>query len=270
MHNPSVTFLMAARNAEGTIRAAVESAMAQDYDGLVRVLVVDDASTDETFREIPVMEGVDVIRNEVRLGRSGSRNRGLATIKTDLVAIQDADDVSLPNRLRSTVPLVSSEMTVVGSQLLWSAESGKLYEGAGWPTNAGNAEKVLEDFRTPVAHPTMLIPTALMRAVDGYHESFPVAEDLDLMLRLRQLHSEVTFQNSPEATVIYSRTRCDSMAYCLDSHYWRRRVMERHTGFGGGKLVWVWEAMESYLRQRLRFIRTELKPRGGSRRNIDG
>lgn len=259
---------MAAHNAENTICEAVQSALAQDYDGPIRVLVIDDASTDRTAEMIPVHDDVDVVRNTKRLGRSGSRNRALHLVRTDLVAIHDADDVSLPNRLSTSVPLVSDSMTVVGTQLIWKDTSGELYEGAHWPTSAVEGAKVLAEGRTPIAHPSMLIPTNLIRRAEGYDERFPVAEDLDLMLRVKKLDPTIRFLNSSKATVIYSRPSCDSLTYCLRSHYWRSQVLEHHRLTASEWNLWGPRALDSYLRQRARVLRRwATKAMGKFRRN---
>lgn len=255
MSMPSVTFLMAARNAERTIRSAIDSAVHQDYDGEVRVIVVDDASTDGTLSQIPSRDGVEVIQNVRRLGRSGSRNKGLGAITTDFVAIHDADDISLPNRLDSTVPLALDARTVVGSQLIWQDPRTGIYGGPQWPSTFDDTEFALRNFRTPIAHPSMVIPVKLLRGVGGYDESFPVAEDLDLMIRLHRKYPEIRFVNSADQTVVYMRTRLDSLSYSLQSSYWRSKVEAIHIGRRSPRASWLLDASERYVRQRVRCVR---------------
>lgn len=254
MNMPSVTFLMAARNAATSIASAVESAINQDYEGEIRVVVVDDASTDGTSKHIPRMDTVRVLRNESRLGRSGSRNRGLESVTSELVAIQDADDVSLPSRLRSTVPLALDGRTVVGSQLIWRDKRSGIYEGAAWPTTFGDADLALSDFRTPVPHPAMLLPTVMIRGAGGYDGKFPVAEDLELMLRLRRKYPDVKFVNTECQTVLYRRNEMDSLRYNVRSSYWRYRAQATY-GHSSARASWLVDGSERYIRQRMRFIR---------------
>lgn len=257
---PSVTFLMAARNAASTIGSAVTSALGQDYEGEVRVVVIDDASTDGTSDQIPSMEAVHIIRNESRLGRSGSRNRGLGVIETDLVAIHDADDISLPHRLSSTVPLALEGQTVVGSQLILRDERRGVYPGPRWPTTARSADLALADFRTPVPHPAMLLPADMMREVGGYNMNFPVAEDLELMLRLRAKNPNVKFVNSDSQTVLYTRSELDSASYAFRSSYWRYRAEVEYRSTPPLPVLWLLDASERYARQRLRYARRIIMP----------
>ncbi|MDQ0031439.1 glycosyltransferase involved in cell wall biosynthesis [Arthrobacter bambusae] len=219
------------------------------------MVVVDDASADRTLYVASSLDGVEVIRNERRLGRSGSRNRGLEAITTDFVAIQDADDYSLPHRLQETIPLALDGKSVVGTQLVWKDKRKGVYSGARWPDNFADTEALLSTFRTPVAHPSMLLPTELLKSVGGYDQTFPVAEDLDLMLRLRQTHSDLKFTNSRTQSVVYERARLDSAAYVMHANYWRSRVEERHTGGNQIRGSWMIDGSKQYVRQRLRYAR---------------
>jgi len=229
--------------------------MSQDYLGIVRIIVVDDASTDRTLDLVRSLGGVQIIENKQRLGRSGSRNRGLDEVKTELVAIQDADDISLPHRLAETVPLALNGSSVVGSQLIWKDKRRGIYAGPRWPETHVDADIALANFRTPIPHPSMLIPTDLLKGVGGYDQRFPVAEDLDLMLRLKEKYPDLKFATSRSQSVVYERPRFDSAPYSLRSSYWRSRVEEIHTGKQLMNGSWVFDAAERYVRQRLRYAR---------------
>lgn len=255
MSTPSVTFLMAARNAAHTIGPAIESVLRQDYAGEVQVVVVDDASSDGTADYVPRLTNVRVLRNSMQLGRSGSRNKGLSIIDTHLVAIQDADDVSLSHRLSSTVPLARGGRTVVGSQLIWQDPQRGPYEGARWPSTPAAAELALAAFRTPVPHPTMLLPLELIRSVGGYNEDLPVGEDLELMLRLSTAYPGLMFRNADLPSVVYSRSELDSLTYSFRSSYWRRQIALEYEAEASPRLAWVLHASERYARQRIRYLR---------------
>ena len=81
---------------------AIESIQSQTYSNW-ELIICDDASTDDTFEIIKHYEEADsrikVIRNDSNLGASLSRNRCIDSSSGDYIAIQDADDVSLPERL---------------------------------------------------------------------------------------------------------------------------------------------------------------------------
>lgn len=87
---------------------AIESVMAQTYKNL-ELIVVDNGSTDNSRL---VLEGYEkkyapqlkVVFQENR-GQSGSRNRGIKESTGDLIALLDADDVWMPNKLEKQVEL---------------------------------------------------------------------------------------------------------------------------------------------------------------------
>ncbi|KEY97798.1 hypothetical protein AI27_16315, partial [Sphingomonas sp. BHC-A] len=94
--------IIAAYNAQDTLVRAVNSALGQQVP--VEVLIIDDASSDDTPR---VAEGLARLHHNVRLivsaengGPSVARNRGLAEAQGEWIAILDADDAFLPGRLQ--------------------------------------------------------------------------------------------------------------------------------------------------------------------------
>ena len=63
--------------------------------GTARVIVVDNASSPR----VPVMDGAEVARSDVRLSLGGSRNLGLSLVATEYVVFLDADDLLLPGTI---------------------------------------------------------------------------------------------------------------------------------------------------------------------------
>ena len=99
---PTVTVLIAAYNAAGFVGRAVASALAQSLAPL-EVLVIDDASTDDTG---PVVRQLAAADSRIRLitlqangGPSAARNAGLDAARGEWIAVLDADDAFMPQRL---------------------------------------------------------------------------------------------------------------------------------------------------------------------------
>src|SRR2546430_6883445 len=82
--------------------------------------LIDDASTDrsrallESYRD----PRIRLLFNHTNLGQGATRNRGLATIASEYVAMLDSDDLSFPERLARQVAYLDAhpEVAVVGSQ----------------------------------------------------------------------------------------------------------------------------------------------------------
>ncbi|CAN7147688.1 glycosyltransferase [Phyllobacterium sp. LjRoot231] len=101
---PDVTFVIAAYNAQDTIRRAIESALAQRGVS-VEIVVADDRSSDNTaavagsFRD----ERVRVVTLERNRGPGGARNAALAIAKGRWIAVLDSDDEVFPDRIMKMI-----------------------------------------------------------------------------------------------------------------------------------------------------------------------
>ena len=94
---PSVSVIIPTHSRPRLLPRAVESARAAGTD--VEVVVVDDASRDETAEVCRKLAGVRVVRLERNQGVAGARNVGLLASSADYVAFLDDDDLRLPGSL---------------------------------------------------------------------------------------------------------------------------------------------------------------------------
>jgi hypothetical protein len=95
---PSVSVVIAAYNAGRTVRATLESALAQTHRRR-EIIFVDDGSTDETAEILaPFRSRIRVIRRE-HGGLAAARNAGVAVADGDYLALLDADDLWTPDKL---------------------------------------------------------------------------------------------------------------------------------------------------------------------------
>lgn len=107
-----MTVLTAARDAERWIGEALGSVAAQRLDDL-EAIVVDDGSTDGTAERVRQAARRDPRIRLLRLGSSrgqaGALNEGLAEARGRYLALLDADDVALPDRLGRQVAFLQEE-----------------------------------------------------------------------------------------------------------------------------------------------------------------
>src|SRR5690349_12188340 len=85
------------------LRDAIESVLAQSYQG-AEILLVDDGSTDQTSEIAREYPQVRYIRQNNR-GLSAARNAGLHRSRGRYVVFLDADDRLLPNALDTGIAL---------------------------------------------------------------------------------------------------------------------------------------------------------------------
>lgn len=93
----TVSVIITTHNRPHLLRRAIDSALAAGTD--VEVVVVDDASIDETADVCQALEGIRYIRLVHNLGVAGARNVGVLASSGDYIALLDDDDVRLPGSL---------------------------------------------------------------------------------------------------------------------------------------------------------------------------
>jgi glycosyltransferase involved in cell wall biosynthesis len=182
---PSFSVVIAAYQAVGTIAEAVESALGQT-EPPVEVVVCDDGSTDGTGAALaPYRSRIVYIRQENR-GQSAARNAAARHAKGDFLALLDADDVYLPDRLDALAELAGArpDLDVLTADAF--LESGgtvlrRCYDPS-WPF-------AVDDQRTAILERCFVLAHAAVRrerfvAAGGFDESMLYAEDWDLWLRL--------------------------------------------------------------------------------------
>ncbi len=86
---PSVTVLIPALNEERHISGCLASVLAQTYDGIVEILVMDGGSSDRTCAVAAEFPKVRIIENPRRI-QSAALNRGLQEARGDVVVRVDA------------------------------------------------------------------------------------------------------------------------------------------------------------------------------------
>jgi hypothetical protein len=99
---PRISVILAARDMDATIAAAMTSIIQQSYSNW-ELIVIDDASSDETGNIAQQYAKDDsrikVLHNKKQKGAAWSRNLGISEATGHYITFQDADDQSEPKRL---------------------------------------------------------------------------------------------------------------------------------------------------------------------------
>ncbi len=116
---PSVSVIIPTHSRPHLLRHAIDSALAAGTD--VEVVVVDDASTDETAEVCRARDDIKYLRLEQNQGVAGARNAGLLASSADYVALLDDDDLRLPGSLNLQLALLreAPEAALVYGQALF-------------------------------------------------------------------------------------------------------------------------------------------------------
>lgn len=143
---------------------------------------------------------VTIVHLQHNQGLGRALDEGLAACRHDVVARQDADDISLPTRFARQLPLIEGGADLVGSGLLEFAESESDIVGRRTPPTGTARIRAYARFHDPFNHPTVVYRRAAVQAVGGY-EHLPLLEDYWLFMRM--LENGVAADNVPDALVLY-------------------------------------------------------------------
>jgi glycosyltransferase involved in cell wall biosynthesis len=116
-----VTALITAYNCERFIGEAVDSALAQDYDGPLEVLVIDDGSTDGTAAKLAKRPGARVI-HQPNAGYVAATERGVDAADGELIALLDGDDAWPHDKLSKQVQALGDAGFVYGDMTVIDAD----------------------------------------------------------------------------------------------------------------------------------------------------
>ena len=121
-HTPKVSVIMSVYNGLPYLREAIDSILQQTYEDF-EFLIIDDGSVDGSRDAVLSYDDprMELLANETNRGLPASLNRGIATARGKYIARQDADDISMPDRLQQQVHwLDTNDSTgVVGT---WTVE----------------------------------------------------------------------------------------------------------------------------------------------------
>ncbi|KAA0101928.1 glycosyltransferase family 2 protein [Mycolicibacterium sp. P1-18] len=184
---PVVSVVLPAFDAETTIAAAVRSVLADDSVPL-ELIVVDDGSTDGTLAALGAFADdarVTVVSRPNR-GLSASLNEAIAASSAPYVARMDADDVSVPGRLRTQLEYLEGhpDVVLVGGQIR-RVVGGVAESASTFPLDHDGIVGALLRGQHAMCHPSVMMRRSALDAVGGYWDH-GVAEDWDLFLRLSE------------------------------------------------------------------------------------
>ena len=177
----AVDVVVPAYNAAAYIEEAITSALAQSL-APARVIVVDDASTDDTVaRASRFGGGVTVVRQVTNGGTARARNRGASEGSSELLAFLDADDRWLPHKLAQQVAALAeapgSAFALCGVRAFASPELPQAEQAALLAGSAGGDGKWLPS--------ALLVRRAAWLRIGPFATDLGVAEGIDWFSRAR-------------------------------------------------------------------------------------
>jgi biofilm PGA synthesis N-glycosyltransferase PgaC len=228
-----VTIIIAARNEAEVIGETIAYLAGQDYEGLLRVVLVDNGSTDDTTavaRAAAAASGLSLlVLHEDTPGKAHALNRGLAETDTPLVITLDADTVLQRSAIRLLVARYASSpddvVAVAGSVLVRNSRAGFWARVQEWDYFLGIASvKRMQGLYqgTLVAQGAFsLYETDAVRAVGAWPDA--IGEDIVLTWKLLRLDRRVFFE---PLAVAFTSAPEDLRTFARQRSRWARGMIE--------------------------------------------
>lgn len=244
---PLISILMPVYNAAATLRAALQSVLAQSFKEW-ELVAVNDGSTDDSLeildeaarkdRRIRILTGAHVGHVEAL--------RSAATLAAGpLLARMDADDVMHPRRLVLQLTRLDSPppVDVVATRVRVLGRTGEgMRRYVDWQNRLLSHEDITRNLfvESPLAHPSVLMRRDKFERAGGYRDpGWP--EDFDLWHRLRECGAR--FEKLPRTLLSWrdserrlTRTHpmySEKAFYQAKLHYFKRHPLGR-----GPVIVW--------------------------------
>lgn len=206
-----ITVIVPAYNASDTIATSLSSLARQSWRN-IEVLVVDDASTDDTVDVVDSFCRSDrrfrLLRQTTNGGGYVCRNRALAEATGDYVTVQDADDWSHPARLAMHMADLRSRGREINISD-WAPATDDLCFWGGWASHA----------RLLTTNTSSLLFRKSMVDISGPWDHVRIAGDGEFLTRTERIHGlEATKPFLRDCPLAIGRSRDSSLARTPDTH----------------------------------------------------
>jgi glycosyltransferase involved in cell wall biosynthesis len=196
--NPLVSVVIPTHNASLWIRETLDSILRQTYPSQnMEIIVVDDASTDDTAAIVREHLATAAVRSQVIVlernsGPWTARNIGWNAAVGDWIQFLDADDLVAPEKIALQVRCITELEGTANLAVVYSSWQHLMFDGGEWslsgPVEAPDVDddpsvRILQHGTFGYVGPT-LIRRAWVEHVGGFDEVPNIGEDVTLMLSI--------------------------------------------------------------------------------------
>ena len=210
MKDPKVTVLMSVYNGEKYLREAIDSILNQTFKDF-EFLIINDGSTDRTAEILESYNDprIKIINNEKNMGLIRSLNKGIRMSRGGYIARMDADDVSMPERLKKEVDFMEThtDYAVVGTFVKILNKDSEVIHLIERPIGDAEVREFLKR-DSCIPHGSAMIRKTCLLDVGLYDKPMARCEDYDLWLRISKKYR---LANIPEYLYMW-RNRSDNIS----------------------------------------------------------
>jgi glycosyltransferase involved in cell wall biosynthesis len=200
MATPTVSVMMPVHNTAAFVARTVRSLLAQTYTDF-ELLIIDDGSRDASPRILRDLAETD---HRIRLslrenhGALATRNQLLKLARGKYLAVNDADDISLPGRLKHQVDYLEAhpDVACVGGWFDMIDARGRRLTTLRPPQGDAEIQRLALRGHCSICHSAGMMRRDAVERVGGYGRDFTFAHDLELWLRLGEVGKLANLQEA--------------------------------------------------------------------------
>ena len=176
------------------LKKSIESLSSQSYTNIEIIIIDDGMNAEDIFFLKSLIEGKEnffVYKNIKNIGLTKSLNIAISKSNGELIARNDADDISDKNRIEKQVNYFkkNKEVGVLGTwySVINDNDNEREYE-----YRYSNDHNILLEMlfeRNPFCHSSVMIKKDILKKLGGYNSKYKVSQDLDLWFRISKNYS---------------------------------------------------------------------------------
>lgn len=189
---PFISVIMACHNAGIYVSEAIRSVLDQTFSDL-ELIIVDDASVDDSLEVARAFAQLDrrvqVYSTDGNIGAGAARNLAIDKSTGEWIAVLDADDVFIKEKLEKQVALIKSsgeELVLVGTGCFQISADGRRFAVYQYPATSLELINRLISHKAFPPHSSLMYRASTVRSIGGFNSLFLRAEDFELWLRMRK------------------------------------------------------------------------------------
>ena len=183
-----ISVILPVYNAEKYLKKSISSILNQSFKDF-ELIICNDCSTDKSEKIIQEFKDSRIIlkTNNPNLGYLKTINKLLKNCSYDLIAFQDADDISHPKRFELQIKhLNKNRLDLIGTNYALVSPSGKIINTILTKTNNLILKNLIKD-TNPFLKPSIMFKKDIYKRIGGFREEFldfkNISEDYDWLLR---------------------------------------------------------------------------------------
>lgn len=174
------------------LRKSIEAISDQSYSKIETIIIDDGLSNEENLflkKLIQDKKNFFIYKNPKNLGLTKSLNIGISKSKGELIARNDADDISDKQRIEKQVNYFKKNKKIGVLGTWYSVVNAKKEKYLYQYLNDHNILFEMLFETNPFCHSSVMFKKDIFEEFNGYNQKFKVSQDLDLWFRISKKYS---------------------------------------------------------------------------------